>query len=716
MVKLALLWHMHQPYYEDLATGEHILPWVRLHAIKDYWGMVAMLEAFPRVHVTFNLVPSLLEQVVAFATDRARDRHLAAGLKPAAELTEDEGRWLVANGFHAPYGRMIGPYPRYAELHARREHRAPFAVQDLLDLQVWHKLTWMDPDLLVADARLHSLIQRGRDFTESDKLLLRGVELELLGMVIPAYRAASDRGQVELATSPFYHPILPLLCDSDVHLRAHPGAARPKQRFARPRMPARRSRAPSRFTSGCSAARRPACGRRRVRVGRAIALMAEAGIKWIATDEDILSRSLNVALPRDGWPRRASRCVYAPTAPAPMDRRRSFAITRCRTGSAFTISRRDSGAAAHDFIERVREAAGASARHRREVGTVAVILDGENAWEHYAGGGRPFLRALYGGLEACLDIQTVTMTEASTFATASASAEASTSATASTSAEATADKPADKSAVRELPSIFPGSWINADFYIWIGHRDDHRAWTQLGQLRAVFDARAGSVSAEARERALEEILVAEGSDWFWWYGDDHSSDHDREFDDLFRRHLRNAYAALDLPVPDELHVSNITTGPGPDRLAPSARLDIVLDGLQTSDGEWAGAAGAPLTRPAGAMHEIASPSLVDGALAGLGFGSLCLCLKGRIAGLVAANSVALAIVVSDPEPRRILLDGRWVAADAMVEIAIPFDVIGARPGAELAFNLQVCDELGRVVELLPVGRSWTISIPEPGAP
>ncbi len=685
MVKLALLWHMHQPYYEDLATGEHILPWVRLHAIKDYWGMVAMLEAFPRVHVTFNLVPSLLEQVVAFATDRARDRHLEAGLKPAAELTEDEGRWLVANGFHAPYGRMIGPYPRYAELHAQREHRAPFAVQDLLDLQVWHKLTWMDPDLLVTDARLQFLTQKGRDFTEADKALLRAIELELLGMVIPAYRAASDRGQVELATSPFYHPILPLLCDSDAHLRAHPGAARPSLRFARPEdARAQITRAIAfheRMFGRPPAGMWPSEGSVS---DAAIQLMSEAGIKWIATDEDILSRSLNVALPRDGYGHAERPDVlyraYRVGANGPAAFFRDHTLSD-RIG--FHYQSWDSGAAAHDFIERVREAGRRfTVATGGEVGTVAVILDGENAWEHYPGGGRPFLRALYGGLEACPDIQTVTMTEASV------------------------------EKALELPSIFPGSWINADFYIWIGHRDDHRAWTQLGQLRSAFDARAGSVSPEARERAFEEILVAEGSDWFWWYGDDHSSDHDREFDDLFRRHLRNAYAALDLPVPDELHVSNITTGPGPDRLAPSARLDIVLDGLQTSDGEWAGAAGAPLTRPAGAMHEIASPSLVEHALAGLGVGSLCLCLKGRISGLVAANSIALAMVVSDPEPRRVVLDRRWVAADAMVEIAIPFEVIGARPGAELAFNLQVCDELGRVVELLPVGRSWTISIPE----
>ena len=159
MVKLALLWHMHQPYYEDLATGEHILPWVRLHAIKDYWGMVNLLEEFPEVRITFNLVPSLLVQIQAFAEDRARDRHLSIGLKPAGELQAEEATWLIANGFHAPYERMIAPYPRYKELHALRHARRSFDVDALRDLQVWHKLSWMDPDLLAGDARLRALIE-----------------------------------------------------------------------------------------------------------------------------------------------------------------------------------------------------------------------------------------------------------------------------------------------------------------------------------------------------------------------------------------------------------------------------------------------------------------------------------------------------------------------------------------------------------------------------
>src|SRR5690349_12425407 len=240
MTRVAILWHMHQPFYQDLLTGEHMLPWVRLHATKDYWGMVDLLRAHPTVKVTFNLVPSLLVQLEAFAREEARDRHLELGLRHADQLSAEERTFCVAEFFHAHRGRMIDPHPRYRELLALRDQgdgadmsvRATrFSVDDIRDLQVWHKLVWIDADYLDRDTRVAMLLRRGRGFSEDDKRTLREVELEILRRVIPEYSAAAARGQVELSTSPFYHPILPLLCDSDIHLRAHPHSARPRAPF-----------------------------------------------------------------------------------------------------------------------------------------------------------------------------------------------------------------------------------------------------------------------------------------------------------------------------------------------------------------------------------------------------------------------------------------------------------------------------------------------------
>jgi len=678
MVNLAILWHMHQPFYEDLATGEHILPWVRLHAIKDYWGMVAMLEEFPRVRVTFNLVPSLVRQVLAFAEDRAKDRHLELGLKPAAELTPDEARWMVANGFHAPYGRMIGPYPRYAQLHGFRIDRRSFAEEDLRDLQVWHKLAWMDPDLLSRDPRLVALVRKDRGFSENDKTLLRSVELDVLGRVVPAYREASARGQIELATSPFYHPILPLLCDSDAHQVAQPGSARPRTRFRRPgdaRLQIDRALAFHEATFGSRPAGMwPSEGSVS---DQAVALMADAGLKWIATDEDILSRSLEMPM--------RPELLYRPYR---IGERGPVALFRDHAMSdriGFHYQSWSAEAAAADFVEQVRSAgrrfAGAGSG---EVATIPVILDGENAWEYYEGGGRPFLRALYRALSAADDIRTVTM------------------------AEAAEGRPT------ALPSIFPGSWINGDFYIWIGHRDDHRAWDQLSAARDAYDQHAAAAAAEARDRALEELLIAEGSDWFWWYGDDHSSDHDADFDDLFRRHLRNAYAALGAPIPEELFATNITTGAGPDLLQPSGLLTVTLDGRDTSFLEWVGAAAPSLARPGGAMHEVAASPLIADIRVGTSRIGLCLRLGGAtLPSLIKSGDASLAIVLADDPVRVLAVDRTWLAVDSLVEIQVPFDRIGVAPGSDLQFAIQVRDRLDSIIEAVPRGRHWTVTVPQP---
>ena len=184
MTRVALLWHMHQPYYEDLVTREHILPWVRLHGLKDYFGMAALVREFPAIRMTFNLVPSLLVQLEAFAANRARDRYLDVGMKPAAELTADDAGFMIQNFFHAKRQRMIDPYPRYGELLARRSSSAPaditaavrrFSVDDLRDLQVWQKLAWLDPIYLEGDSRARALVAKDRGFSEDDKAILREI-------------------------------------------------------------------------------------------------------------------------------------------------------------------------------------------------------------------------------------------------------------------------------------------------------------------------------------------------------------------------------------------------------------------------------------------------------------------------------------------------------------------------------------------------------------
>jgi alpha-amylase/alpha-mannosidase (GH57 family) len=715
MTQVAILWHMHQPFYEDLVTHEHILPWVRLHALKDYYGMVALVREFPNVKVTFNLVPSLLVQLEAFAADRARDRFLDLSLKPASDLTEPDVDFILENFFHAQRERMIEIYPRYADLLARRggslqtpaDRRAAarrFAVGDLRDLQVWQKLAWIDPYYLEGDARVRALVEKGHNFTEADKQTLRSVEIELLNRVIPEYRAGAERGQVELSTSPFYHPILPLLCDTNIYLATDPDSAMPRRRFVHPE-DAREQIARALTCHMRLFGRRPlGLWPSEGSVSDAIIpLVAAAGFTWIATDELILARTLEAAFSRDGAGRLEEvERLYQPYTISAGGARLACAFRDHVLSDliGFTYAGWRPDLAAEDFIGRLVEA---GRRYRDRTGggeaLIPIILDGENAWEHFEGGGRPFLRALYRGLSTHPELRTVTMTEACA------------------------------TPQNELRTIFPGSWVDANFYIWIGHADDRRAWSQLADAR---DALARSSAGQAaRAAAEEEIFVAEGSDWFWWYGDDHSSAHDAEFDDLFRRHLRNAYRILGQDAPDELSMSNITTMPASTaQTAPTGFISPTLDGEETSYFEWLGAGTLEVRDVGGAMHHTdRQPPLLQ--LVHFGFDRERLFVRldaaRRIADLLA-DGWTFTVTFLEPTALRLAIrytQGRlsqaWsptalalvhVAAGSVLELAVPLAALGTVPGGRLSFFVAISDTTGAEIERHPPSRPIEVVVPD----
>jgi len=723
MTRVALLWHMHQPFYQDLASGEHILPWVRLHATKDYWGMAALLREFPSVKVTFNLVPSLLVQLESFAREEARDRHLELGLKPADKLTEDERTFCVDQFFHAHRPRMIDPYPRYAELLARRDSNgaglsprspaAQFSVDDIRDLQVWHKLVWIDQYYFERDDRVRALVSKGRRFTEEDKATLRAVELELLRKVVPEYRDASERGQIEISTSPFYHPILPLLCDTDVYLRTHPTSRMPRERFRRPGDAAEQ-------LSRAVALHQRLFGRRPDGLwpsegsvsDEMVPLVAAAGFRWMATDEEILAKTMRRELARDGYGQvDQPELLYRPYRVGHEGRQvvcgfRDHVVSDL---IGFSYASWPAESAAEDFVQRLTDA-GRHYTSRTGGGeaTIFVILDGENAWEHFENQGRPFLRALYRRLGAHPELKTVTMGEACT------------------------------AAKDTLPSVFPGSWINADFYIWIGHPDDHRAWSQLADARRALDAASG-VSEEALSRAWEEMLIAEGSDWFWWYGDDHSSDHDRAFDELFRRHVINIYRALAKPVPEELLLSNITTqAPPADVYPPTGFIRPVIDGELTNYFEWVGSGGVEVPSVGDAMHEVTERT---SSITMIEFGFDLENLYVKVAGskavselfsddlylslnFLAPNGVRVSVSGRGGTPQVRMIergaDGKAVprncpdieaATGRVLELRVPFSCLGAATHAMVSFIVAV-NRNGAEIEHHPRQRPIEFEVPD----
>jgi len=728
MTRVAFLWHMHQPYYEDLVTHEHVLPWVRLHGLKDYYGMVALLREFPTVRMTFNLVPSLLVQLEAFAADRANDRFLEVGSKPATDLTDRDTTFMLQNFFHAHRPRMIDPHPRYAELLAKRGHQPPtpdeavtvarrFTIDDWRDLQVWQKLAWFDPFYLERDERVMRLLAKQRGFDEEDKRVLRTVELELLNSVIPEYRRAAERGQVELSTSPFYHPILPLLCDTDVYKRTHPDARLPRHRFMRP------EDALEQLTRSVEKHER-LFGARPLGLWPSegsvsddmVPLVAQAGFQWMATDELILARTLSTSFGRDAYghleqPQRLYTPYGVHTRGA-----RVACLFRDHTLSdliGFTYATWGAEAAAGDFIARLEEAGRRHASRTGTEATITVILDGENAWEHFEGQGRPFLRALYRRLAEHPELQTVTMAEA-----------------ASTGGPA-------------LDGIFPGSWIDANFYIWIGHPDDQRAWSQLAEARAALDQVTDGDPA-ALAQAREEILVAEGSDWCWWYGDDHSSEHDLAFDELYRRHLRNVYRLLGRPAPDELFVSNISrAAPLSEETAPTGLITPCFDGEETSYFEWLGAGCLEVQLLAGAMHQVTRTTpLLTGIHFGFDRDRLYVRLDTtRPARDLVAEGFELSLKFLDPAGVRVSVrrgpdraaeaavwarpagqadwvqqasSGLLVACGTILELGVPLGLLAESgiPGHALEFFVAVYSAEAAELERHPGHRPIEVTVPD----
>jgi alpha-amylase/alpha-mannosidase (GH57 family) len=556
---LCFLWHMHQPFYKDLWTGQYKLPWTRLHALKDYAGMVRVLDEFPEVHQTFNLVPSMVAQIAEYAAGSASDPFFECATIPAESLTEAQRTFVLRYFFQANVDKIIRRYPRYLELYERR--RDPMSVQDLRDLQMLSQIAWFDEDVLAKDEELQDLIRRGRNYSVRDQDLMTRKQREALSAVLPVYRDFAVRGQIEISTTPFYHPILPLLCDSDIAAVARPGITLP-QKFQYPQdalVQLERARAYTRDILGVTPVGLwPSEGSVS---DEALAMAAGCGFTWAASDNGVLSRTL-------GKPAGCEETYQAYTwQQNGREMRMLFRDHYLSDLIGFEYSRMGAEEAAEHFLTKIRENTGG-----HDV-LVPIILDGENAWEWYEANGRPFLRALYQRISDDPGLQASTVSEALA-----------------------------RYDTRPLDHVAPGSWINANFDIWIGAEEDNQAWNLLLDARRTYEKYAADTMEVARLLAYEELLIAEGSDWCWWYGPEHGSDNRPEFDELYREHLSNVYRALGLDPPARLSYPILLAQEGELHEPPSNLIDVTLDGEVTSAFEWMGAGRYRPDPRSGAMH------------------------------------------------------------------------------------------------------------------
>ena len=423
-IRLVLLWHMHQPFYKDMVTGEYRLPWVRLHALKDYYGMVKLLDEFPEVHQNFNLVPSLVAQIQDYVSGDAHDPFFDLVAKPANELTAADRRFALQYLFQANPVNMIGRYPRYRELWEKYRSTSDrpegpesyFVARDYADLQVLSQLAWFD-EFFLADSDIAALVQKGEDFTRDDQQLVTAREREILAKVLPAYADAVQRGGIELSATPFYHPILPLLCDTNAGAESSPGLALPTRRFRHPDDASLQIQRALDSHQALFGVRPKGLWPSEGSVSEeALKLACREGIEWMATDEGVLGRSLDFNFARhngdhltvDGAERLYNIYRYE------KDETRMHLVFRDHRLSdliGFVYSGMPAQDAANHLIRNIKDSAQPLLDQGKNA-VVSIILDGENAWEYYPQSGREFLRRFYDALQRDEQIEPVTISEA----------------------------------------------------------------------------------------------------------------------------------------------------------------------------------------------------------------------------------------------------------------------------------------------------------------
>ena len=677
---VAFLWHMHQPDYGLPGQGLNLLPWVRLHATKAYLDLPWLLRQHPEVKGVINLSGSLLQQLSAYADGTLRDVWWDLSVADPADLDRPGKFFLLRNFFSIHWDRHVRAMPGFAQLLAKRGPVADEATVDrwsdreLLDLQVLFNLAWMGFAAREDSDVVKELLARGSGFSADDKAALLAQQMTILRGLIPMYRDMAQSGQIELTTTPLYHPILPLLVDSDSARRCAPSRPVPR-RFAWPQDAAWHVEAAASLFEDLFGARPrgmwPAEGSVSPEV---VPLFAQAGVRWIASDEEVLMASS----PR---PSDRSAALYRPYttefAGSEID-----IIFRDHTISdliGFTYAHNPAHEAADDLVTRLEDAAS-----RAPHGLISVILDGENPWEAYPDDGRPFLTALFERLGSSRSVRTALPGD-----------------------ELAATRPVDR-----LEHLHSGSWILGNYQIWIGAPETNQAWNLLGQTRG-FLAGADPATSDL-EAAFAAMHAAQGSDWFWWYGDDFVCGHKAEFDDLFRAQLRAVYTACGADAPSALH-RPIGGEPATDStiLPPRALINPRLDGDAASFFCWAGAGAYEPSAGAGSMFR--SHRYIQAIHFGYDRKTLFIRVdpdidlaRDDVEGIEArfciqtypATGGALPHVVSVPlscpEAAELVcpmmgtktrLTG--VAFGRVLELAVPFELLGAGPAQRVDFFVSL---------------------------
>jgi len=705
--KVAILWHMHQPDYRNPFTGEFTMPWVRLHAVSAYDDMAGILLDHPKMHCTINLVPCLLEQIEDYTKNNKSDPYLDMARKRAQDLSRQDRLFIVSNFFHLPKDTQVAAFPRYLELLSKRGDKPgdfitlavkSFSTQDMRDLQTLFHLAWFGFVAREKESLLRDMTAKGKGFTETEKNAVLDVGLHRMSRLVKTYAELAESGVVEICTSPYCHPILPLLVDTNSAKRCMPQAPLPP-RFSQPGDAKRQVLEGLDYVENILGKRPNGIWPSEGSVSPEVADIAgKCGLEWLVTDEGVLARSLGKPLSRH-------EDLYHPYSVKPgvkllfRDR-----IVSDRIG--FSYCRMEPASAARDLLSYVKTAV-------PDNGVITIVLDGENPWEHYPDRGKEFLNQLYNALSTDRDLEPVTVSTAARFGS------------------------------KTLEHLHSGSWIESNFRVWIGDEETNKAWTLLGKVRKIFEkAKTGGKDEKAIEKAWLHLRAAEGSDWFWWLGDMFSSLQDPEFDRLFRLHLEAVLKELEEPMLPELNnpVSRSWARPP---VEPATRLvSPKIDGTTRSYFEWLGCARYNVIQARSSMYK--GENIFYAVLFGFDEKRLYIRLDPHTSDVLngmqgrkieiffniqhkyacqkenpAADNVGPAVLSYSSKGLNIefIKDRKALnpcpidaAALQVIELSISFHVLGAGPGDKIGFFVRIVENETEI-DRLPPGGFLDITIP-----
>lgn len=568
-LSIAFYWHMHQPVYQLSPTGDFLMPWVRLHAVKDYLDMALWAKKFDKLKLNFNFVPVLINAIINYGENEAHDIHSRLTITPQDELTNEDKIFILNNFFDANYQTMILANPEYHRLYqivqsSGSEDTSIFSNQEYADLMALFNLAWIDPSFKTSNSELKKLVKKGKNYTLEDRIAIIQIQRDIIKKIIPTIRKLIEKNKIEITTSPYYHPILPILLDyKNIKKNSSPANdlqdlktdldAKMQTKMALDRIEEVFGKRPRGVwpSEQCVSA-------------KTLEMLSSLGVEWSLSDEGILANSINFEFEHDfkGYikePYHLLKTYKYKTSTS--DLKMVFRESTIPNLIGFEYQNHNPIATANDLYDRIKVLQSKILSSPDNEHLLTIALDGENCWENYLEDGASFLKTLYTLITEDDSLETVLLSDY---------------------LEKTKED-------KLLPKIASGSWINRNFKLWIDEPVKDIAWTYLKRVRQDF---ANFVKREPLnpniELARRELFICEGSDWFWWYGEPNDSGRDNIFDFLFRTHLKNVYRYLDLDTPKYLDdpLSDISTSK-PSKypkslITPSINGKNVVD----EDDEW----------------------------------------------------------------------------------------------------------------------------------